>query len=122
MISDLIEKLSKLDGPCRYTDGLIQELLNKGTVLMSTDIPTRSSPLITRGTNFYTASIDAALTLVPKGWHWEIDSGQCEIAPERWPHYENADESGGGQYEHHKIPAIAICIASLRAIEATKGE
>jgi hypothetical protein len=57
----------------------------------------------------YTASIDAALTLVPKWWAW----GFC------------VNETGpGGAYcdmgEHrfaatHLIPAIAICTASLKA-------
>ena len=61
----------------------------------------------------YTASIDAALTLVPEGFNWTVDGfpsgpacASCYLA------------DAGGQLHDGATPAIAICIASLKARQA----
>jgi hypothetical protein len=72
----------------------------------------------------FTASIDAALTLVPEGWVWAVhgpDSGNLAYAclcdrdviqpPEPWL------ETYPTQESHAATPAIALCIAALRARE-----
>lgn len=57
----------------------------------------------------YTASLDAAMTLVPKGWYWRTDQGR---------------NAGGACFKadsHEQIftladaPALALCAAALRA-------
>ncbi len=66
----------------------------------------------------YTASVDAALTLVPEGWHWTVydtdgtekSFAAIQIEP---PSYSSAPFCGSAS-----IPAIALCIASLKARSA----
>ena len=62
----------------------------------------------------YTTSIDAALTLLPEGWKWSVDSSGCA-----WVCPVDADSAytemiviGGVT-----IPALALCIAALKARE-----
>jgi hypothetical protein len=58
----------------------------------------------------YTASIDSALTLVPEGWEWVIDSGgHVELTKSRLrgPHVDG----------NAATPALAICAAALRTRE-----
>ena len=70
----------------------------------------------------YTASIDAALTLVPEGWGWKADCGlgfghsftvghvgvnKLFDRPEGWG--------------KAATPAIALCIAALKARESTNA-
>ena len=71
----------------------------------------------------YTTSIDAALTLVPEGLSWRYDSalGYVELFDlGKSPILVSAnleDPTLGGHG-----PALAICIASLRAMEALTPE
>jgi hypothetical protein len=58
----------------------------------------------------YTASLDAAMTLVPEGWSWAVDAvgrASCFMPnePKPWP------RTGGLA----KSPALALCAAALRA-------
>jgi len=64
----------------------------------------------------YTASIDAAVTLIPDGMQWQTSSfGEtaviAESTPSHWTKYSESD---------HDNPAIAICIAALEANTATE--
>jgi hypothetical protein len=75
----------------------------------------------------FTASIDAALTLVPEGWVRFVDatlpeagirvelSGRFSTAP-----YDGDDDRA--VFADHKIEAIATCIAALRARTTSKGD
>jgi hypothetical protein len=60
----------------------------------------------------YTASIDAALTLVPEGMEWHV--GHEDGAP--FAHVHRPGEYDSGLIDA-ATPVIAICIASLRARE-----
>jgi hypothetical protein len=62
----------------------------------------------------YTASIDAALTLVPQGWEWSYDSASFDafVGDYSGSFLVEADKECHGA---NKNPAIAICIAALRA-------
>jgi hypothetical protein len=58
----------------------------------------------------FTASPDAAMTLVPEGWSWTVDAvGRASCfapnEPHPWP------RAGGLS----KTPALALCAAALRA-------
>ncbi len=123
-IAALIERLEKLTGPDRECDVAIfrvlkpeyagpeWQLYGRGLrhVNDSSDVRTPEPPERTPG--YYTASIDAALTLVPEGmdyvelkrfsdgWYAKVDEASHE--PDRFVGYQ-------------KPPAIALCIASLRA-------
>jgi len=62
----------------------------------------------------YTASIDAALTLVPEGCGWEIYNTTCD-QPKVWAKvygWPGCDEAARA---NATTPALALCIAALRA-------
>lgn len=70
----------------------------------------------------YTTSIDAALTLVPDEWTaWEVASRggkrkfRAEVSRLRDPSDYGSEE---GEYGHASTPALAICIAALKARNA----
>jgi len=77
----------------------------------------------------YTASLDAALTLVPEGWAWELDwdkDGDATPAWSTWSasafcHPADRDPQNPhcprGMSRKAKTPALALCIAALRARE-----
>lgn len=83
-----------------------------------------------RGAPRYTASIDAALTLVPEGsvWHVMTDFGglnRAKVGPAGRP--SASVYSGGGPGDHFvtadaETPALALCAAALRARAAGHGE
>jgi hypothetical protein len=66
----------------------------------------------------YTASLDAAVTLVPEGHEWLRKSGQCMTVyrvpadPKEWARH--IDARGA-------TPALALCAAALRARAASHG-
>jgi hypothetical protein len=66
-------------------------------------------PMLARAIPYYTTSLDAALTLVPEGAIWTISCGDGE------PGFAFIDT--GGRIEEHDAatPALALCIAALRA-------
>lgn len=108
MSNDLIERLEKATGPDRELDAEIMYLeIERGAGIEIT-----RTPELTATANPYTASIDAALTLVPEGWAWRVDCWEAATAkvfiPEKRHHYS----------WHGKNPAIALCIAALRARSA----
>ena len=62
-----------------------------------------------------TASIDAARTLVPDGWHWRLDQGRnagAALYKDAFPQFFSVADT----------PAIALCIAALKARAALAGE
>lgn len=61
----------------------------------------------------FTTSLDAAVTLVPKGMHWEASDDGCgwvmnNMKTKRWQGHPDA-----------RGPAAALCLAALRARLAT---
>lgn len=66
----------------------------------------------------YTASIDAALTLVPEGWNASIFTG-CGIAEVEECMSLDDDRKCRIEQGEARTPAIALCIAALKAQEAT---
>lgn len=58
----------------------------------------------------YTTSLDAALTLVPEGWHWNVgDVGLAWVGT-----HESATKIVRHDGDAH-TPALALCIAALKA-------
>jgi hypothetical protein len=70
----------------------------------------------------FTASLDAAVTLVRDHWSWELHaSGLCRVTPR--PHH--PQWKGGGvrtQQTHAATPALALTAAALRALAEEAGE
>ena len=131
-LSQLIERLEKAKGPDRELDALIAIKIG-GAVRITTGHGTRHQVLwpdneIAQGGDIemlpdvplYTASIDAALTLVPEGWSFEVrasavgDKGQANV----W-HY--LKEYHAYSQRECASPAIALCIAALRARQGEKA-
>ena len=63
----------------------------------------------------YTASLDAALTLVPEGCQWTIEADTAWL---RWPEGDKIREAQGAfNRSGGKKTALALCIAALKARE-----
>ena len=122
---ELIAALEKATGPSRELDA----------ELHAARFPElRSAPWVSRGGVWvdtssedpnmafpaqYTASIDAALSLVPEGWRWSLDWTQrlpyqdCGRADLYAPGNGIKPADVGDVYA--ATPAIALCIAALKA-------
>lgn len=106
----LIERLEKLDGPCRECDAEIAELLGiQAWEYVKSGFG--SKEIIAPS---FTDSIDAALTLVPDGWElWTAFYLNCQY--EVCFHIPDETSASTTSHGEHKYFAIAICIAALRA-------
>lgn len=99
----LIERLEAASGPDRTLDGAIQRAMGQ-------DWPIHFSGCGVA--NAFSTSIDAAMTLVPEGWHTFL------ATEDRHSHSWGWELRGGfGQKAHGRAPtpALALCIASLKA-------
>jgi hypothetical protein len=122
---DLIARLEKATRPDRVLDADIWESVGRAPVgqgfyrgssewdrhlwfAPNLSVPIESPPS-------YTSSIDAALTLVPEGWEWALhaEGGLYRV--------EMGDPMIGLEGEHETAPAIALCIAALKARLATSS-
>lgn len=118
-LGELAERLEKASGPDQEIDGAICLALGWTLQKMKGDSrPYYRKPGVTlyymrSEPPAYTTSIDAALTLVPEGWTWDVDATAPELGIDWTLH---APSKHGrritGTSEH---AAIALCIASLRA-------
>ena len=108
----IIDKLERADGPCREMDKEIA--VSSGEYVTSRHHPGmlahKDSPN-QFGYFFpaYTASIDAAMTMVPEGWTVTMGWTPEMVS---WAHLESTHEIWPG---NASTPALALCIASLRA-------
>lgn len=99
----LIERLEKAEGPHYVLEGEIWAMVNSGNWAPQTTPPN------------YTASLDAALTLVPEGWRvHEFQQGddrlwRCKVV-------KCQGQGGSSGHQIYALPAaLALCIAALRA-------
>lgn len=95
-MNDLITRLESADGPDRELDAMIQHRITSGVGCGAAQDAPR-----------YTASIDAALTLVPDGWDWELYPREAALI--------HPDLPGADVFADAATPALALCIAALRA-------
>lgn len=132
--AELIEKLERANGPSRELDAEIKAHVYGGTAMQSpfngnwcvyqagASDPRRDRVMERPrhvlhevwANDRYTASIDAAIGLVPEGWGWTLqsDGGPGPMAFVK----------GCERYQVGFTPAIAICIAALKAKEADNGK
>lgn len=126
-LNELASRVEALDGPCRKTDGDIWEELGLAPTEAECGGPfgfergrycdmgawrapefNQPAPDRVRAAPAYTASLDAAKTLVPEGWEWTVTSaGYAEC---RHPTHGRKDKHGFAE-----TPAPALCAAALRA-------
>lgn len=63
----------------------------------------------------FTGSIDAALTLVPEGWFWNVDNNPEAGGYARMTDVPDIGEMMKDVRAVGRTPALALCIAALRA-------
>lgn len=126
-IAEIIARLEKAEGPDGEIDAMIWFTVNRGAASRcywsaSTGMPKPIDLPFPPGLGRhaviaksprYTSSIDAALMLVPKSWRlqdiWQSDDGESWYAGVRIPGNEVGSDDGCCS------PAIALCIAALKA-------
>lgn len=125
-MSDLIERLEKATGPDRILDALLEIAFGRSRPAWAQDTGSltvdsdwvRISP---NGAGWYpdkyTASIDTALMLVrPEDGRWEIGCGKLV---QYWASLYTRHGRCDGEVD--STPAIALCIAALKARAAIKS-
>lgn len=75
----------------------------------------------------FSRSLDAALTLVPEGWVYEVADYGSDSAGPRAALYSSTEEAEIGEYDlavgaYAATPALALCIAALKACRARKAQ
>jgi len=126
-MNDLIERLEKTTGDsfdeCRDLD--LEIALKAGWKLDKSRLP--GAPLSDHEGRYhftaplYTLSIDAALTLVPKGFRWKLTYSRHVPCVAEVIDYRGAETGkiiGRCDGECDSNHAIALCIAALRARES----
>lgn len=111
-MKSLIERLEKASGPDRELDV---------EIAMAIDLPWNKAQRTGDGKSlvapFFTSSLDAAMTLVPEGYDWSLFYDNGEAISGCMP----ASEDGCCFSDNHApTPALALCIAALKAREAGK--
>lgn len=102
-LNALAARVESLEGPDREVDEAILRSVGGFT---PTGLPTWRGGL---GWPMFTQSLDAAMSLVPEGWHWQR---QLRL------HGRYHSEVGNGQTTYGKsarTPALALCAAALKA-------
>ena len=109
-LEELAERLERASGPDRELDAQIGRYAAAEFLGHVPDAPQY-------GCQPFTASIDAAMSLVPEGWAYKIGRNWCELWPmspevsdEDWP-----DDWDDDRQHFGKTPALALAAASLRA-------
>ncbi|KQM37984.1 hypothetical protein [Sphingomonas sp. Leaf10] len=108
----LAETVEKLTGPSVHVDADIRDALKLPSDY-SVDwrgwgVDEAGKPIERAKAFPYTASLDAAMALVPEGWEWNVwGSGYCRIMH---PQTHRNDKDG-----RSCTPALALCAAALRA-------
>lgn len=124
-MNDLIEQLQSADGPNRGFDAALAK--HWGHTVCSDQGRWRVYGGAVSRTNkrklpAYTSDLNAALTLLPDGWEWTagVFRGEDDNGPPFFADCGNFEEPNGNEdctyFEARgQTPAIAICIAALKA-------
>ena len=106
---DLIERLERADGPSRELDyAILREIDPRAQ---------RSGPVYSDPR--YTGSIDAAMTLLPADHkHWNVGGSPTQGFAGLGLYGACVNDN---TYGESRYPALALCIAALRAKEADNG-
>lgn len=102
MVKDLIEKLEAAPEGSRELDEIIAVVMDTVKIIQSGAHKLMDFP-------YYTFSIDAALTLVPEGWGLLMDLRKtCRV---------RLEDGNSKPWIYAITPALALCIAALKARE-----
>ena len=118
-LTALIERVEAATGPDREVDAEIACAMCRFRLPTHTARPDPIAPGRVRDcvggwvAPTYTASLDAALTLVPSGFDWLLDSGRIAIVGRR---------PAGPFTARAATPALALTAAALRARLAQMGD
>lgn len=108
--------LTQATGPDGELNRLIHEALGHCThrhVIMKRElccIDCGASDIVATSLPDYTGSLDAALTLLPKGSRWLVGAGHPYESP--WANVRL--QQGGPLHLHAVTPAIALCLTILK--------
>lgn len=113
-LNDLADRVEAASGADRELDRTIKEFVGHAWDYAA-EWPRDGQPIAFP----YTASIDAAITLVPEGYKWKImcsdfDGYLCEIWTDGTPEYEHVSRAA--------TPALALTAAALRARAQEKND
>lgn len=124
----LIERLEKLERPSRDADWRVEQVLVRPEAFPETALwpPFMVGSKFERSIPSYTASLDAAVALVERvlpGWSWEarksgFGSGQASV----WNPMEQPQPGTTIRADHKSSPAIALVIATLRALSQEQSK
>jgi len=117
---ELIAQLESASSPSRKLDGMIFKAVfgkpQDRWELFEDDVWMRQYPEDRCAYDpppHYTTSIDAAITLIPKGWDYCI---RCDEAPGfANVHKLTAQNDGPRNVAYASSPALAVCAAALKA-------
>jgi len=116
VLPSLIERLEKATGPSIELDEEIRVAVSAERINFGAGEGLVSDESC-YGPPSYTDSIDAALSLLPPRFFWRIDSHD----PVAWVYRNLQDAHNSGLLAPYPAtPAIAICIAALKATGATR--
>jgi len=119
LLMDLADRVEKADGADRELDVAIHQFLERPVLWAVDDDGCEYQALVS--VPLYTASLDAALSLVPEGWKWSCDFTQrplfqdCGRADLYAPGIGD-DRPADVTDIYAATPALALCAASLRAL------
>jgi hypothetical protein len=110
-LSALADEIERLDGPSREMDGTIYvAIYGPDKRMVCGDATADDVPA-------YTASLDAALTLMPEGSPMELHIRSNMTDAYVWP-----DDREDGIRGHAATPSLALCAAALRARSENQRE
>ena len=127
-VDGLIERLARATGPDRELDAAIDVVVFRPSADRVEYFPDGqripSGFYNARAIPAYTGSLDAAVTLVPEGWGWGVQSGypyEGRCYPALAYYWILGDDPGVANSVDAAAPAHAICIAALKAREVSDG-
>lgn len=107
---DLIERIEAAEGPSRELDAEIAKAVGaEHGSREKVSMESRSIYYIDECAPAYTASLDAAMTLVPEGFDWAVFRTNGGLTVHAW--------CGSREDVFAATPALALCAAALRAKE-----
>jgi len=114
-LTHLIALLKRADGPSRDLDYRLAHAVGHPS-----RVPLELLPHLMEGSKaakavpLFTASLDAAVTLVPEGWEWSV-----RLSPHgHFEAYHARKWESGSDRSEAPTAALALCLAALRAREA----
>lgn len=112
-MAELIERVERASGPDREIDLAIARVM--GTIVLQRNFSDTGNHETTHWE--YTASIDAAMTLVPEGWKLRQMNFSAPCADDRKWHLSLYGGSVGEDcfVGRGATPALALCAAALKA-------